>query len=70
MGKDRTGVGFAVLLSLAHVSKDLIATEYSLSEQHLEHLQPRLLELLKKTHPEVDAAHEIARFITVCRYGF
>jgi hypothetical protein len=42
MGKDRTGIIFAVLLSLAGVSNGSIASEYSLSEASLKSTLPRI----------------------------
>ncbi|KAL2816652.1 protein-tyrosine phosphatase-like protein [Aspergillus granulosus] len=42
MGKDRTGVIFAILLSIAGVSHDDIASEYSLSETALEPAIPEI----------------------------
>lgn len=47
MGKDRTGVIFAILLSLAGVSHDIIFAEYSMSEEALRPLLPRILEVVK-----------------------
>ncbi|KAL5336819.1 hypothetical protein BJX70DRAFT_371634 [Aspergillus crustosus] len=48
MGKDRTEVIFALLLSLAGVSLDIIAREYSLSEEALEAHLPEIRSLLRK----------------------
>jgi hypothetical protein len=42
MGKDRTGIIFAILLSLAGVSNGNIASEYSLSEVSLKSTLPRI----------------------------
>ncbi|KAL2833748.1 protein-tyrosine phosphatase-like protein [Aspergillus cavernicola] len=48
MGKDRTGIIFAVLLSLAGVPNDTIATEYSLSESSLEIVLPEIAKAIRK----------------------
>ncbi|KAL2840959.1 protein-tyrosine phosphatase-like protein [Aspergillus pseudodeflectus] len=48
MGKDRTGVLFAILLRLAGVSQDDIASEYSLSEAALEPALPEVAAGIKR----------------------
>ncbi|KAL4904168.1 hypothetical protein BDW74DRAFT_168590 [Aspergillus multicolor] len=53
MGKDRTGVVFAVLLSLAGVPDDVIAEEYSRSESALEASLPEIAAAIKKAMPTV-----------------
>ncbi|RDW84058.1 tyrosine-protein phosphatase [Aspergillus mulundensis] len=53
MGKDRTGVVFAVLLSLAGVPEDVIAEEYSRSESALEASLPEIATAIKKAMPTV-----------------
>ncbi|CAI7638640.1 unnamed protein product [Penicillium bialowiezense] len=49
MGKDRTGVIFALLLSIAGVSRELVAAEYSLSEEALKPHLPEISKLVQKT---------------------
>lgn len=49
MGKDRTGVIFALLLSIAGVSRELVAAEYSLSEEALKSHLPEISKLVQKT---------------------
>ncbi|KAL3479664.1 hypothetical protein BJX99DRAFT_221976 [Aspergillus californicus] len=48
MGKDRTAIIFALLLSLVGVPNDTIATEYSLSEASLEEVLPEIAKAIKK----------------------
>lgn len=67
MGKDRTGVIFALLLSIAGVSHKTIANEFSLSETHLQHLQPRIAEIVRNINPCERDATEIARLALECR---
>ncbi|KAK2753552.1 hypothetical protein FQN54_007329 [Arachnomyces sp. PD_36] len=67
MGKDRTGVIIALLLSLAGVPNDIIQDEFSLSEPHLEHLQPRIADIVRSIDPGEDNRFEIARLATECR---
>ncbi|KAJ6031613.1 hypothetical protein N7540_002345 [Penicillium herquei] len=52
MGKDRTGVIFALILSLAGVPREIVATEYSLSESGLQHHLPQISRLVQKTMPD------------------
>lgn len=47
-GKDRTGILTAILLLLAGVDEDVIAEEYSLTNQGLAHLRPLFIERLLK----------------------
>ncbi|RAO68253.1 uncharacterized protein BHQ10_004265 [Talaromyces amestolkiae] len=49
LGKDRTGIIFAILLSLAGVPHDVIASEYSLSEVALQSLLPKIAEIVKSS---------------------
>lgn len=51
MGKDRTGLIFAILLSLAGVPEETVAEEYSLSELALEPLLPSVLVLVQQAAP-------------------
>lgn len=67
MGKDRTGVIVALLLSLAGVPYDTIADEFSLSEAHLEHLQPRIADIVESIDPNEDDPLGIAKMATECR---
>ena len=62
MGKDRTGVVFAILLSLAGVSRDVIVAEYSMSQEALRPLLPRILELVKSSAPQGLSDTEASRF--------
>lgn len=52
-GKDRTGVLIALLLMLVEVSKEEIATEYSLTDLGLADLKPLFMERLLK-HPALE----------------
>ncbi|KAL4739033.1 protein-tyrosine phosphatase-like protein [Aspergillus similis] len=61
MGKDRTGVVFAVLLSLAGVSDDAIADEYSRSESALEAALPEIAAAIKKAIPTVTDGEALKR---------
>ncbi|KAL5043609.1 hypothetical protein BDW71DRAFT_216214 [Aspergillus fruticulosus] len=61
MGKDRTGVVFAVLLSLSGVSDDVIADEYSRSELALEAALPEIAAAIKKVMPAVTEAEALGR---------
>ncbi|KAL6231873.1 hypothetical protein BDW75DRAFT_233253 [Aspergillus navahoensis] len=65
MGKDRTGVLFAVLLSLAGVSDDAIADEYSRSELALEAALPEIAAAIKKAMPTVTDADALGRAMIV-----
>ncbi|KAJ5726037.1 protein-tyrosine phosphatase-like protein [Penicillium malachiteum] len=51
MGKDRTGVVFALILSLAGVSREVIVAEYSLSESALKQHLPQMSKLVQKSMP-------------------
>lgn len=51
MGKDRTGVVFALLLWLAGVSEEIVAAECSLSEDALQCLIPGIFRLVQQTAP-------------------
>ncbi|KAJ5246467.1 protein-tyrosine phosphatase-like protein [Penicillium chermesinum] len=51
MGKDRTGIVFAILLSLAGVSKETVSEEYSLNEVALEPLLPKISALAQRIAP-------------------
>lgn len=70
MGKDRTGVVFAVLLSLAGVPDDAIADEYSRSELALEAALPEIAAAIKKAIPTVTDAEALkrARIVIQTRY--
>ncbi|KAL3433340.1 protein-tyrosine phosphatase-like protein [Aspergillus tetrazonus] len=61
MGKDRTGVVFAVLLSLAGVPDDAIADEYSRSELALEAALPEIAATIRKAIPTVTDAEALKR---------
>ncbi|KAL4995604.1 protein-tyrosine phosphatase-like protein [Aspergillus recurvatus] len=61
MGKDRTGVVFAVLLSLAGVSDDAIADEYSRSELALAAALPEIAAAIKNAMPTVTDAEALGR---------
>ncbi|KAL4951152.1 protein-tyrosine phosphatase-like protein [Aspergillus filifer] len=65
MGKDRTGVIFAVLLCLAGVPDKVIAEEYALSETALGEALPDIAAAIKKAMPVVDdvGAMERARIV-------
>jgi protein tyrosine/serine phosphatase len=67
MGKDRTGVIVGLLLSLAGVSHETIAAEFILTEAHLEHLQPKIAEIVRSIDPEEKDPWEIAKIATECR---
>lgn len=51
MGKDRTGIIFAILLSLAGVRKETVSEEYSLSGKALEPLLPKIVALVQEMGP-------------------
>ncbi|KAL2847161.1 tyrosine phosphatase family-domain-containing protein [Aspergillus pseudoustus] len=71
MGKDRTGVIFAILLALACVSHDDIAREYSLSESVLEAAVPEIAAGIKRViEPPIDnvEATSRARIVIQTRY--
>ncbi|KAE8381810.1 tyrosine phosphatase family-domain-containing protein [Aspergillus bertholletiae] len=51
LGKDRTGIIFAILFSLAGVAHEAIASEYSLSEAALESLLPDIAQVVKASAP-------------------
>lgn len=64
MGKDRTGVVFAILLILAGVSEETVSEEYSLSRPALEPLLPRIFALVQQLAPggtSETACHQIAK---------
>ncbi|KAL4937917.1 hypothetical protein BDV06DRAFT_232242 [Aspergillus oleicola] len=65
MGKDRTGVIFAVLLALAGVPDDVVAEEYARSEVALGGALPEIAAAIKKAMPIVDdvGAMERARIV-------
>ncbi|KAL4812306.1 protein-tyrosine phosphatase-like protein [Aspergillus spinulosporus] len=65
MGKDRTGVVFAVLLSLSGVPDDAMADEYSRSELALEAALPEIAAAIKKAMPTVTDAEALKRARTV-----
>lgn len=67
MGKDRTGVIIGLFLSLAGVPHDTIANEYSLSQAHLEHLQPRIADIVESIDPNEEDPLGIAKMATECR---
>lgn len=70
MGKDRTGVIFAILFSLAGVPDDVVAEEYSRSEAALESALPEVAAAIEKALPEVtaDDALRRARIVIQTRY--
>ncbi|KAG6066845.1 hypothetical protein E4U32_005212 [Claviceps aff. humidiphila group G2b] len=53
LGKDRTGIVFALLLSLAGVPDEAIATEYILSEQGLEPAGAKMVSMLGALCPDL-----------------
>jgi hypothetical protein len=62
MGKDRTGVLFAILLRLAGVSQDDIASEYSLSEAALGPALPEVAAGIKRVIlPPIDDEEALRR---------
>lgn len=67
MGKDRTGVIISLLLSLAGVANETIAEEFSLSETHLEHLQPKISDIVRSIDPKEKDPSGIAKMATECR---
>ncbi|KAJ5297262.1 uncharacterized protein N7443_008155 [Penicillium atrosanguineum] len=67
MGKDRTGVIVGLLLSLAGVPHETIADEFSLSEAHLEHLQPKIADIVRSIDPSEKDPSGIAKMATECR---
>lgn len=71
MGKDRTGVIFAILLSLASVPGDIVAEEYSRSEVALESALPEIAAAIAKALPgqiDSDDALRRARIVIQTRY--
>ncbi|KAL4876240.1 protein-tyrosine phosphatase-like protein [Aspergillus karnatakaensis] len=68
MGKDRTGVVFAILLSLAGVSDDIVAEEYSLSEACLRSALPGIAKAIRKVvKPEISEEDAVWRAGVVVR---
>jgi protein tyrosine/serine phosphatase len=67
MGKDRTGVIVGLLLSLAGVSHETIAAEVILTEAHLEHLQPKIADIVRSIDPKEKDPLEIENMATECR---
>ncbi|KAL2812443.1 protein-tyrosine phosphatase-like protein [Aspergillus cavernicola] len=63
----RTGVVCALLLSLGGVSDDVVADDYSFSEQNLQHMLPRMVELTLEVDPGVEDVEGLARVVTECR---
>lgn len=61
MGKDRTGVLFAVLLALAGVSNESIAEDYSRSEASLEASLPQIAVAIKKAIPTITEKDSLER---------
>ncbi|KAG5917146.1 hypothetical protein E4U61_003001 [Claviceps capensis] len=53
LGKDRTGIVFALLLSLVGVPDEAIATEYTLSEQGLEPASAKMVSVLGTLCPDL-----------------
>ena len=51
MGKDSTGVDFALLVWLARVSAEIASAKYSLSEDALQCLIPGIFRLVQETAP-------------------
>jgi protein tyrosine/serine phosphatase len=67
LGKDRTGLLFALLLSLAGVPDDIIAADYCASQSALELHKAKFEKLLRAFRPnmiEEEAALLVDRFIT------
>ena len=58
VGKDRTGLVVALLLSLANVPHNIIAEDYALSSVYLEPVMKKMLERAIKAGPEVVAKVE------------
>lgn len=67
MGKDRTGVIVCLLLSLAGVPDETIAEDFNLSETPLEHLQPKLVDIVRSVNPKEKDPSGIAKMATECR---
>ncbi|KAJ6012323.1 hypothetical protein N7522_002678 [Penicillium canescens] len=67
MGKDRTGIIVGLLLSLAGVPHEIIAEEFSLSEAHLKHLQPKIANIVRLIDPNEKDPSGIAKMATECR---
>lgn len=61
MGKDRTGVIFAILLSLVGVPDGVVAEEYSRSEVALESALSEIAAAIEKALPEVTADDALRR---------
>ncbi|OJJ52932.1 hypothetical protein ASPSYDRAFT_164011 [Aspergillus sydowii CBS 593.65] len=62
MGKDRTGVIFAILLALAGVPDDIVADEYSRSEAALESALPKIAAAIGRTLPgQMDSTDPLRR---------
>ncbi|KAG5973165.1 hypothetical protein E4U55_000650 [Claviceps digitariae] len=62
LGRDRTGIVFALLLSLAGVQDDAIAAEYALSEQGLEAARAKMVSTIAKLRPDLTpgrVAHKV-----------
>ncbi|KAJ5116054.1 hypothetical protein N7456_000402 [Penicillium angulare] len=59
MGKDRTGVIFALILSLAGVPREIVAAEYSMSEEGLKHQLPHISTLVQKAIPPSVKKHDV-----------
>lgn len=67
LGKDRTGLIVGLLLSLAGVPQDTIAEDFSLSEIHLKHLQPRLADIIELIDPNEENVAALVKMATECR---
>lgn len=71
MGKDRTGIIFAILLTLAGVPDDIVADEYSRSEAALESALPKIAAAIGRTLPgQMDSTDPLrrARIVIQTRY--
>ncbi len=72
MGKDRTGVVFALLLWLAGVSEEIVSAEYSLSEDALECLIPGIFRLVQEAAPcgtSVEECQRITQEVVEARWN-
>ncbi|KAG6008045.1 hypothetical protein E4U21_005058 [Claviceps maximensis] len=69
LGKDRTGIVFALLLSLAGVSDEVIAADYALSEQGLEPARAKMVSVIGELCPSLTpslVAHKVDGIIRQC----
>lgn len=62
MGRDRTGIIFAIILSLAGVPDDIVAEEYSRSEVALESALPEIAAAISTVLPgQIDSDDALRR---------